>query len=72
MMQFWFMDLRVWWDFGVENVDVTQYMLNDPERAINRGSFITRTSVHNQPVKHVWGDVDYMCGTALFKWILFS
>ena len=47
-------------------------MLNDPERAINRGSFITRTSVHNQPVKHVWGDVDYMCGTALFKWILFS
>ena len=50
--------LRVWGDFGVENVDATQYMLNDPERAINRGSFITRTSVHNQPVKHVWGDVD--------------
>ena len=32
-------------DFGVENVDVARFMLDCPERDINRGSFLAATFV---------------------------
>ena len=49
---------RVRADFGVKNVDVARFMLPDcPEGGINRASFIAGTSVHNQCMVGLWGEV---------------
>ena len=48
---------RVRADFGVKNVGVVRFMLDSPESCINRGGFIAGTSVHNQCIEGLLGEV---------------
>ncbi len=46
---------RVRCDHGVENVDMSRFMIT--VRGVDRGSVITGSSTHNQRVERMWRDV---------------
>ena len=57
-------------NFGVKNIDVAQFMLDCPKSGINRGSFIAGTSVQNQCIEGLWGEV-IRCVVRHFRKIFF-
>ena len=49
---------RVRGNRGVENVSVARFMID--QKGVNRGSFTPGRSVHNQRIKRLWAEVNWV------------